>query len=206
MLNKLILIFAVITIAGITACFAEEVIPAQGMPGRDLEWSDYGLNFEWAKDKKLVKELALSDQQKEELAKLTDTAGQNTKTDEDIMDKATQLKRQIELKSLIKINGQFTQPDQAVIDPLIEQISKLKSEKYSRQMSVKAKLKMLLADKQRDVLYAYFQAKEKELRDKFREQMQGPPSERGESGGHRGMEGMGGMGGMGHGGFGGGGY
>jgi len=199
MLKKIILLCAVITIAGVTACFAEEATPVQGMPGRDLEWSDYGLNLEWAKDKKLLKELAFTDQQKAEFDKLADTAGQNAKTDEDITDKATQLKRQIELKSLIKINGQFTQPDQAVIDSLIEQLNKLQSEKYARQMSVKAKLRMLLTDKQRDVLYAYFQAKEKELRDMFREQMQGPTGGRGESGGHRGM------GGMGHGGFGGGG-
>lgn len=200
MLNKLISFLIVILFLGVITCFAEEWKSSQDMRSQDFEWSDYGLNFEWAKDNKLLKQLGLTAQQKTDLDKLANAAEQNSKANEDITDKEAQLKRQIELKSLIKINGQFIQPDQAVIDSLIAQLDKLRSEKYTRQMTAKAKLRMLLTDKQRDVLYGYFQAKEKELRDKFRGQMKNQMGERGEMGNHRGRSGMG------HGGFGGGGF
>jgi len=200
MLKKTILLFIVIIFLGITICFAEDVTPGQDKRDQDFEWSDYGLNFKWAKDKKLLKQLELTVQQENELGKLANAAEQNSKTDEDIVDKETQLKRQIELKSLIKINGQFTQPDQAVIDSLIAQLAKLRSDKYTNQMSLKGKLRMLLTEKQRNILFDYFLAKGKELRDKFREQMKEQMGEHGDMGSHRGMEGMGGMG---HGGFGG---
>lgn len=195
MLKKLISLFIVIIFLGITACFAADGIPGKGMPAQDLEWSDYGLNFAWAKDKKLLKELELTVQQKEELGKLAETAGQTAKKEEDILDKKTQLKRQIEIKSLIKINGQYVQPDQVEIKALIDQISKLENEQYKTRMDAKAQLRMLLTEKQRDVLFSHFQKKEKEIRDKFREQMKDQMGERGDMGGRRGMEGMGGMGG-----------
>ena len=201
MFSKFVSIIIGIVFLGITVSFAEDLTPAQGLPGQGLEWSDYGLNFEWAKDKNLLTELGLTATQQEELEKLEAAAAQEEPTDKDIADKTAQLKKQIELKSLVTINGQSVQPNQDDISSLIGQLTKLRGEKYARQMSLKAKLRMLLSDKQRDKLYAHFQNKETELRDKFREQMKGQTGEqRVEMGGHRDM---GGMGGMGHGGFGG---
>jgi Spy/CpxP family protein refolding chaperone len=184
MLKKVVSLFIGIIFLGITACFAADGVPGKGMPVQDLEWSDYGLNFEWAKDNKLLKELELTVQQKEELGKLAETSGQTTKKEEDILDKKTQLKRQIEIKSLIKINGQYVQPDQIEIKALIEQISKLENEQYMTRMEAKAQLRMLLTEKQREVLFSHFQKKEKEIRDKFREQMKDQIGERGRYGRH----------------------
>ncbi|MDD5491807.1 MAG: hypothetical protein PHV60_03870, partial [bacterium] len=103
------------------------------------------------------------------------------------------LKNQIPVKTLVKVNGQFIQPNLTEIATLIDQISDLQSKQYKIRMSVKAKLRVLLSEKQRDVLFNYFKKKEEAMREAMKEQMGSR-----EGGGRQGMEGMGGMrGGMG---------
>jgi hypothetical protein len=168
---------------------------AAGMPAlvkQDLEWSDYGLNFEWARDSKLIKELEMNEQQTGGFNMLLSEAAKAITLEKEIFAKESALRSQIPIKSLVKVNGQFIQPDLAAAASLIDQISDLRSQQYKIRMSVKAKLRMLLSEKQRDILFDYFKKKEQSMREAMKEQM-GPR----EGGGRESMRGMGGMGGMG---------
>jgi hypothetical protein len=157
------------------------------MPQQDIEWSDYGLNFEWAKDAKLIKELEMNEQQAGEFNTLSSEVAKAVKMEEEITVKESSLKNQIPIKNLVKVNGQFIQPDLTVAASLIDQISDLRSKQYKIRMSVKAKLRILLSEKQRDVLFNYFKKKEQSMREAMKKQMGNR-----ESSGRQGMEGMGG--------------
>lgn len=184
--SKLLLgmVFLLITIQ----CFATEGPPS--MMRQDLEWSDYGLNFEWARDPKLIKELDMNEDQAKEFSALSSESTVAVTMGEEIAAKEAVLKNQIPVKNLVKVNGQFIQPNMAQVASLIDQISDLQSKQYKIRMSVKAKLRMLLSEKQREVLFNYFKKKEQSMREAIREQMGTR-----EGGGRPGMENMGGMGG-----------
>jgi hypothetical protein len=172
-------------------CFAAEGPPS--MMRQDLEWSDYGLNFEWAKDHKLIKKLDMNEHQAKDFNDLSNEITVAVTMEEEIAAKEAILKNQIPVKSLVKVNGQFIQPNLTEVATLIDQISDLRSKQYKIRMSVKAKLRVLLSEDQRDRLFDYFKKKEEAIREAMREQMG-----KREGGGRQGMEGMGGMrGGMG---------
>ncbi len=167
-------------------CFAAEGSPS--MIRQDLEWSDYGLNFEWAKDAKLIKKLEMNEQQSGEFNALSSEIAKAVTMEEEIAAKESILRNQIPVKSLVKVNGQFIQPDMTQVDTLINQISDLRSGQYKIRMSVKAKLRLLFSAKQRDILFDYFRKKEQSMREAMKEQMGNR-----EGGGRQGMEGMSGM-------------
>ena len=50
-----------------------------------MEWSDYGLNFEWYKDKTLLKKLNLSAQQEQALRALADMSNDLPKNEQEIL-------------------------------------------------------------------------------------------------------------------------
>ncbi|MDD5258759.1 MAG: hypothetical protein PHD29_02195 [bacterium] len=191
MFSKSKLLLGIIFLLSALQCFAAERPPS--MARQDLEWSDYGLNFEWAKDAKLIKELEMNEQQNGEFKALSFDIAKAVAMGEEIASKESTLRSKIPIKNLVKVNGQFVQPDLAAVASLIDQISELWGKQYKIRMSVKAKLRMLLSEKQRDILFNYLKKKELAMREAMREQMGNR-----EGGGRQGMEGMGGMrGGMG---------
>jgi hypothetical protein len=161
----------------ITASFAEENVQKENdqyafLTAPNLEWSDYGLNFEWFKDKELLQEMNFTPQQAEELNKLVNEAAKTVKITEDTEKYEKQLKDQIVIKDFLAPKGKENPLDLTQTESLIHQISGLKSEKYNTQMLLKAKLKVLLTDKQKDVLYYDFIKKEAKQKAKMREQEQ----------------------------------
>lgn len=188
MFKKLVPLFIIISFLFGVTCFAEEGIQSRKPVTLDLEWSDYGLNFEWVKDKKLLKEMNLTTQQKEELNNLLSESTQTVKIQEEIKDKENELKSQIELIQIIKIKGQEeVKTDMAEVESLIDQINRLRNEQYKIRMSAKAELKILLTEEQRKTLGNHFIEKEREQKAKMREEMGG------RGGGRGGRSGRGGM-------------
>lgn len=186
---KILLVFSGLLMT--IQCFAAEGPPS--MMRQDLEWSDYGLNFEWAKDAKLIKTLEMNEEQAKEFHTLSGEVANAVAIGEEIAAKESALRSQIPIKSLVKVNGQFIQPDLAEAATLIDQISDLRNKHYKIRIYAKVKLRLLLSEKQRDILFDHFKKKEQAIREAMREQMGNR-----EGGGRQGMEGMGGMrGGMG---------
>ncbi len=184
---------ATISLACIFLLVAVQCFAAAGPPTmarQDLEWSDYGLNFEWAKDTKLIKQLALTEQQASEFNLLSTEVAKAVAMDEEISAKESTIRNQIPFKNLVKMNGQYPQPDLAEVASLIDQVSDLKNKQYKIRMSAKTKLRMLLSEGQRDIVFNYIKKKEQAMREAMKEQM----SNRG-GGGRESMRGMGGMGG-----------
>jgi len=93
------------------------------------------------------------------------------------------LKKKIELRKLIKIVGESCEVNLAEIEALIGQINKLKSEQYKTKMMLKTKLRLLLSEDQRSILYAHFKEKEREQIRKMKERMGGRMGGRGGMGG-----------------------
>jgi Spy/CpxP family protein refolding chaperone len=158
-----------------------------------VEWSNYGLGFEWAKDNKTMKKLNLSEQQQEELNKLIESAKTISGDENSIKQNEEDLKGKIELKKVIQIVGEKENPDQAEVEVLVDQVNKQKSELFKKNILLKTRLRLLLTEDQRNVLHAHFKDKEKEQRDKMKAEM-------GREGGPGGRGGMGGPGGGGMGG------
>lgn len=190
MFKKLVPLFIIISFLFGVTCFAEKETQSRKPVTLNLEWSDYGLNFEWAKDKKLLKEMNLTAQQQGELNNLFNESTQTVKTQEEIKGKENELKNQIELIQIIKIEGQDVKTDMAEVEALIDQINKLRNEQYKIRMSAKAKLKILLTEEQRKILQNLFREKEQEQREKMREQMREQMGGREGGGGRRGGGGM----------------
>lgn len=59
-----------------------------------LEWSNYGLNFEWYRNSKLVKALELSSKQEEEISVLMKAAAQGEAMGKEISAKEARLREQ----------------------------------------------------------------------------------------------------------------
>jgi len=180
----------------VAICFAEEEMQnknnsAPFLSDQSLEWLDYGLNFKWFQDKELLKEMNLTAQQEEELNKLFNEASQTVKMEEDTRNYEKKLKSQIQIKDFMATKGQNNQPNLAEIDSLIDQINELRSQQYKIKMSLKAKSRILLSEKQRDTLYYHFIKKEAAQKEKMKEQRgREMRNKEGEFGGRGGRGGM----------------
>jgi Spy/CpxP family protein refolding chaperone len=194
MLKKLIPLFMAGILFTVAICFAEDEIQNKNNPDpflndHSLEWSNYGLNFEWSKDKELLKEMDLTAHQEEELNKLFNEASQTVKMEEDTRIYEKKLKEQIQITDFMVIQGRNNQPDLAEIDSLITQINELRSQQYKIKMSLKAKLRILLSEKQRNTLYYHFIKKEAAQKEKMKEKMGDGEGRKGGFGGRGGRGG-----------------
>jgi len=168
--------------------FAEETSQNSGknISVESFEWSNYGLNFEWFKDKEILKELNLTEEQKAGISTLVSESSQTVTIQEQIKDKENSLKIQIELVNRVKIEGQDNPVNITEVESLVDQINSLRSEQYKIRMVAKTKLKLILSEDQRKILDRYFREKENELQKKMQQA--------GGQGSGRGMkQGMGGL-------------
>jgi hypothetical protein len=168
-MRKLIILPLAVTAlacARVIAAGSEEKVQPPSNYELNLEWGDYGLNFEWAKNKQLVKALKLTEQQESELTKLVGVSTQTLRVDAEIGKKEADLIDRIELVNVFTIKGRSGGFDLAAVEPLIRELSGLRGEQYTTKMLLKAKLKLLLTEDQRIMLRNYFRRKENELKEK----------------------------------------
>ncbi|MDD5492757.1 MAG: hypothetical protein PHV60_08790, partial [bacterium] len=93
MFNKSKLLLGIIFLLIAVPSFAAAGPPV--MMRQNLEWSDYGLNFEWARDPKLIKELDMNEHQAKEFNDLSSEIAVAVTMEEEIAAKEAVLKNQI---------------------------------------------------------------------------------------------------------------
>jgi len=89
MYKKVLLILLLGNLFCVVAVFSEDDYQNIGMPfssaiEKDVEWSAYGLNYQWCVNKKLLQKMNLDENQKKELYEMHEVSKEAYNKDEEI--------------------------------------------------------------------------------------------------------------------------